>query len=99
MPMDCTIRIWFSQKTAELRGFIAQTDRPELIAELQRIRDELAVCRRRHEDGCADCATKPTYERFCDADSALAHGVDLGEVIQYKSRQPISRREATRCRH
>jgi hypothetical protein len=98
MPTDCTVRIWLSQKTAELRGFIAQTDEPEVIAELQRIRDELAACRRRHEDRCADCAPRPTHEAYCESDSEPLSGIELGDVVRFNSAPPApSRREATRC--
>jgi hypothetical protein len=98
MTTDCTIRIWLSQKAAELRGFIAQADEAEVIAELQRIRDDLAASRRRHEDRCADCATRPTHEAYCESDSEPLSGIGLREVVRFNSEPPApSRREVTRC--
>jgi len=81
MTTDCTIKIWLIQKTAELRGFIPQTDQPEVITELQQIRDELAASRRRHQDRCAECATRPILEAYCESDSEPLSGTDLSELI------------------
>jgi hypothetical protein len=99
MVDDCPIQTWFAQRVLEIRRFIREAKEAATLELLYQVRDDLEASRGRHRERCPNCVGRPTFGDVAD-DPAEAErlGVDLGDVIHYKTAPPApSRREAARC--